>query len=92
MLSWLALTFTAARLGFEAQNAATLRLMRFGSRPETAAGEIIPDARVLPKQAPAVAVAALKPAAVAATRKRSAAKTSKKSASAKRQRKRAKKR
>ena len=44
MLPWLALTFTAARLGFEAQNAAAFRFMRLGSRPETAAGEIIPHA------------------------------------------------
>ena len=42
MLPWLALTFTAARLGFEAQNAAAFRFMRLGIRPETAAGEIIP--------------------------------------------------
>ena len=90
MLPWLALTFTAARLGFEAQNAAAFRLKRFGSRPETAAGEIIPDAPVLPKQAPAAAVTALKPVAVAATKKRPAAKTSKKAAPAKRRRKRSK--
>ena len=44
MLPWLALTFTAARLGFEAQNAAAFRFMRLGIRPETAAGEIIPHA------------------------------------------------
>ena len=44
MLPWLALTFTAARLGFEAQNAAAFRFMRLGSRPENAAGEIIPHA------------------------------------------------
>ena len=90
MLPLLALTYTAARLGFEAQNAAAFRLMRFASRPETAAEEIIPEAPVLPKQAPVAAVAALKPVAVAATKKRPAAKTSKKSASAKRQRKRVK--
>ena len=44
MLPWLALTFTAARLGFEAQNAAAFRFMRLGSRLENAAGEIIPHA------------------------------------------------
>jgi hypothetical protein len=82
MLPWLALTFTAARLGFEAQNAAVFRLMRLGTRPETAAGEIIPHAVVLPEEAPSPAVAAPK--------KRPAAKTSKKSAPAKRQRKRSK--
>ena len=53
MLPWLALTFTAARLGFEAQNAAAFRFMRLGSRPETAAGEIIPHAVALPEEAPA---------------------------------------
>jgi hypothetical protein len=82
MLPWLALTFTAARLGFEAQNAAVFRLMRLGSRPETAAGDIIPHVVALPEQAPALAVAAQK--------RRPAAKTSKKSAPAKRQRKRSK--
>ena len=50
MLPWLALTFTAARLGFEAQNAAAFRLMRLGIRPETAAGEIIPHAVALPRR------------------------------------------
>jgi hypothetical protein len=30
MLPWLALTYTAARLGFEAQNAAAFRLLRLG--------------------------------------------------------------
>ena len=82
MLPWLALTFTAARLGFEAQNAAAFRFMRLGIRPETAAGEIIPHTVALPEEAPALAVAAPK--------KRPAAKTSKKSAPAKRQRKRSK--
>lgn len=42
MLPWLALTYTAARLGFEAQNAAAFRLLRLGGRPETAAGKVIP--------------------------------------------------
>jgi hypothetical protein len=82
MLPWLALTFTAARLGFEAQNAAVFRLMRLGSRLETAAGDIIPHAAALPQQAPALAAAVPK--------KRPAANTSKKSAPAKRQRKRSK--
>ena len=74
MLPWLALTFTAARLGFEAQNAAAFRFMRLGSRR--------PHGVALPQEAPALAVAAPK--------KRPAAKTSKKSAPAKRQRKRSK--
>jgi hypothetical protein len=82
MLPWLALTFTAARLGFEAQNAAAFRFMRLGSRPQTAAGDIIPHTAALPQQAPALAVAAPK--------KPPAAKTSKKAAPAKRRRKRSK--
>jgi len=82
MLPWLALTFTAARLGFEAQNAAAFRFMRFASWPETAAEEIIPPAAALPQQAPVLAVAARK--------KRPAPKTSKRSAPAKRQGKRSK--
>ena len=82
MLPWLALTFTAARLGFEAQNAAAFRFMRLGSRRQSAAGDIIPHGVALPQEAPALAVAAPK--------KRPAAKTSKKSAPAKRQRKRSK--
>ena len=60
MLPWLALTFTAARLGFEAQNAAAFRFMRLGIRPETAAGEIIPHTVALPQEAPALAAAAPK--------------------------------
>ena len=50
MLPWLALTFTAARLGFEAQNAAAFRFMRLGSRLEKAAADIIPHAVALPEQ------------------------------------------
>ena len=83
MLPWLALTFTAARLGFEAQNAAAFRFMRLGSRLEKAAGEIIPHAAALPEEEPPVLAAA-------APKKRPAAKTSRKSAPAKRQRKRSK--
>ena len=50
MLPWLALTYTAARLGFEAQNAAAFRLLRWGGRPQTAAGKIIPHAVALPEE------------------------------------------
>ena len=43
MLPWLALTFTAARLGFEAQNAAVVQLLRLaGGIPKTGADEIVP--------------------------------------------------
>ena len=82
MLPWLALTYTAARLGFEAQNAAAFRLLRLGGRPETAAGKVIPHALPLPEEAPALAVAAPK--------RRRVAKTSKKSAPATQHRKRSK--
>ena len=59
MLPWLALTYTAARLGFEAQNAAAFRLLRLGGGiTKTAADEIVPEA-IVPRAdtAPAVAVA-----------------------------------
>ena len=43
MLPWLALTYTAARLGFEAQNAAAVQLLRLaGGIPKTGADEIVP--------------------------------------------------
>jgi hypothetical protein len=90
MLPWLALTFTAARLGFEAQNAAAFRFMRLGSRLEKAAADIIPHAVALPD---AVALPEEpRVLTVAAPKKRPAAKTSKKSAPAKRQRKLSKRR
>jgi hypothetical protein len=89
MLPWLALTFTAARLGFEAQHAAAFRLMRLGGRAEAAAEDIIAQA-VAPEQAPVLPPVAPKALAVAAPKKRSAAKSSKKPAPGKRQRKRSK--
>jgi hypothetical protein len=42
MLPWLALTYTAARLGFEAQNAAAVQLLRLAGGPKTGADEILP--------------------------------------------------
>ena len=60
MLPLLALTYTAARLGFEAQNAAAFRLLRLaGGITKRAADEIVPEAIVPPADtAPApVAVA-----------------------------------
>jgi hypothetical protein len=62
MLPWLALTYTAARLGFEAQNAAAFRLLRLGGGiAKTAADEIVPEA-IMPRAdtAPAPVVAAPK--------------------------------
>jgi hypothetical protein len=47
MLPWLTLTYTAARLGFEAQNAAAFRLLRLGGGiTKTAAEELVPEAIV----------------------------------------------
>jgi hypothetical protein len=47
MLPWLALTYTAARLGFEAQNAAAFRLLRLGGGIiKKSADEIVPEAIV----------------------------------------------
>ena len=44
MLPWLALTYTAAHLGFEAQNAAAFRLLRLGRGiTKMAADEIVPE-------------------------------------------------
>jgi hypothetical protein len=44
MLEWFAITYNAARLGLEAQNAAAFRLLRAaGGITKTAADEIIPD-------------------------------------------------
>jgi hypothetical protein len=43
MFPWLALTYTAARLGFEAQNAAAVQLLRLARGiPTTGADEIVP--------------------------------------------------
>jgi hypothetical protein len=48
MLPLLALTYTAARLGFEAQSAATFRLLRLGAGRTKAAEEIVPEVSVPP--------------------------------------------
>jgi hypothetical protein len=45
MLTWLALTYTVARLGFEAQNAAAFRLLRLGGGITK---EFVPEAIVPP--------------------------------------------
>jgi hypothetical protein len=46
MLPLLALTYTAARLGFEAQSAATFRLLRLGAGITKAAEQTVPEASV----------------------------------------------
>jgi hypothetical protein len=74
MLPLLALTYTAARLGFEAQSAATFRLLRLGAGITKGAEEIVPEASVPPADiAPA-------PVATAPKRRHAAKKIHKKSA------------
>jgi hypothetical protein len=43
MLEWFAITCSAARLGFEAQNAAAFRLLRLAGVAKTAADNIAPE-------------------------------------------------
>ena len=77
MLEWFAITYNAARLGLEAQNAAAFRLLRAaGGITKTAADEIIPDYIAAPVD--------LAPAPVAAApERRSASKVHKKSTAVK---------
>ena len=76
MLPWLALTYTAARLGFEAQNAAAFRLLKLGRGiTKTAANEIVPEAIVPPADTTPSPIAV-------APRKRHAAKKDHKKSSA----------
>ena len=87
MLPLLALTYTAARLGFEAQNAAAFRLLRLAggiskrAADEIISGEIIPKAIVSPIVAP-------EPVRVAPKRRHAAKKVHKKSAAVRKRRKR----
>ena len=84
MLPLLALTYTAARLGFEAQSAATFRLLRLGAGITKAAEQIVPEASVpLADIAPA-------PVATAPKRRHAAKKIHKKSAPVGKRSKRAK--
>jgi hypothetical protein len=90
MLPWLALTYTAARLGFEAQNAAAVRLLRLaGGIPKTGADEIVPvpAADTAPAQ---VAVAPKTRHAAAPKTRHAAKKIHKKSAPVRNRGKRAK--
>jgi hypothetical protein len=53
MLSWLAITYNTARLGFEAQNAAAFRLLRLAGGARKAAGDdIIPGQIAAPRGSP----------------------------------------
>ena len=85
MLPWLAITYTTARLGFEAQHAAAFRLLRFaaGTSRATGAGEITTEQVSL--------LAEKSPAAITSTPKGHAAKkVHKKSATVRRRGKRTK--
>jgi hypothetical protein len=62
MLPLLALTYTAARLGFEAQSAAAFRLLRVGTGIAKATGHIVPE--------PTVRFADIAPAPIPATQTR----------------------
>ena len=48
MLSWLAITYNTARLGFEAQNAAALRLLRLAAGVSKAAANKINPEQIIP--------------------------------------------
>jgi len=90
MLPWLALTYTAARLGLEAQNAAAVQLLRLaGGIPKTGADEIVPvpPADTAPAQ---VAVAPKTRDAAAPKTRHAAKKIHKKSAPGRNRGKRAK--
>jgi hypothetical protein len=84
MLPWLALTYTAARLGFEAQNAAAFRLLRLGRGITKTAAKIVPEAIVPPADTTPA------PIAVAPKRRHAAKKIQKKSAAVRKHGKRAK--
>ena len=75
MLPWLALTYTAARLGFEAQNAAAFGLLRLaGGITNRASDEIGPEGIVSPIDA------APEPVRAAPKKRHAAKKVHKKSA------------
>ena len=85
MLPLLALTYTAARLGFEAQNAAAFRLLRLGAGITKIADDIVPEAPIPPADiAPAPVVA------TAPKRRHATKKIHKKSAPVRKPRKQAK--
>ena len=86
MLPLLALTYTAARLGFEAQNAAAFRLLRLGRGITKMAADEIVVPEVPPIDAAQV------PLAVAPKRRHAAKKIHRKSAAVRKRGKRAKRR
>jgi hypothetical protein len=86
MLPLLALTFTAARLSFEAQSAAAFRLFRLGAGIAKAVDEIVPEPTIRLADAD-IAQAAIPPAP---TRRSAAKKVHRKSAPAGKRSKRTK--
>ena len=84
MLPGLALTYTAARLGFEAQNAAAFRLLRLGAGITKSADEVVPEA-IVPRAGTAPA-----PVAAAPKTRHAAKKIHKKSAPVRKRGKRVK--
>ena len=48
MLPFLAITYTATRLGLEAQSAAAFRLLRLGAGITKSADQIVPDSPIPP--------------------------------------------
>jgi hypothetical protein len=89
MLPFLALSYTAARLGFEAQSEATLRLLRLGADIVKGAKEILPEASV-PRADIARADVAKLPVTPAPKRRHAAKKMHKKSVPVGKRTKRAK--
>jgi hypothetical protein len=90
MLPLLALTYTATRLGLEAQSAAAFRLLRLGAGITKSADQIVPESPIPPADiAPAPAPA---PVAAAPKRRHAAKKVHKKSAPVGQRSKRAKRR
>ena len=88
MLPLLALTYTATRLGLEAQSAAAFRLLRLGAGITKSADQIVPESPIPPADiAPAPA-----PVAAAPKRRHAAKKVHKKSAPVGQRSKRAKRR
>jgi hypothetical protein len=82
MLTWLAITYNTARLGFEAQHAVAFRLLRLVGDAGKAASDI-PEEIALPVESPAAI-------AVAPKRRPAANKSHKKSAPVRTRGKRAK--
>ena len=84
MLPLLALTYTATRLGLEAQSAAAFRLLRLGAGITKSADQIVPESPIPP--------ADIAPVAAAPKRRYTAKKVHRKSAPVGQRSKRAKRR